>query len=291
MTVTEYTLPAQTTLGSFGLRVRDLKISVAFYTRFLGFQLLEPVANGVARLGAGGHPILHLLETPDAPRPSASSAGLYHAAILLPTRADLARFVRHLIERNIEFGYADHLVSEAFYINDVEGNGLEIYRDRPRSEWKWQNGTVQMANAQIDFDSLFASIEGDPTWREMPAGTTLGHMHLKVGDIQLANDFYHKLMGFDIMATWTGALFMSAGGYHHHLGLNTWHSRGAGKTPNTVTGLNHFDVLLPSEEDRARLVERLAGAGVRTEQNGAYITAYDPWDNAIRIGVNNAISS
>lgn len=279
-TIAAYTLPAATTLGRVTFRVRDLDAMVAFYTSVLGMDIIER-GDGEATLGADGHVLLHLRQVVNAVAPADNNTGLYHAAFLLPTRADLARFVRHLAENRVRFGYADHLVSEAFYLNDVEGNGLEVYRDRPRSEWKWQDGRVEMANAEIDFDSLFAEIVVDPVWRGMPAGSTLGHMHLKVGDVAQAKAFYHTLFGFDVVADWSSALFVSAGGYHHHLGLNMWHSRNGHAAPAHATGLDSFDVILPTAADRDALVARLRDGSAKLSEQDGLPVAHDPWDNRL----------
>lgn len=273
-------LPQATMLGRVTFKVRDLDAMVAFYTAVLGMAVIEH-GDSEALLGAGGVGLLHLKRVENAVFPSERNTGLYHAAFLLPTRPDLAQFVRHLVENDVQFGYADHLVSEAFYLNDIEGNGLEVYRDRPRSEWRWQDGQVMMANAQIDFNSFFAEIAADPVWRGMPEGSTLGHMHLKVGDIAQAQTFYHTLFGFDVVASMGSALFVSAGGYHHHLGMNIWHSRNGQPAPANATGLDSFEVILPTAVDRDALVARLRDAGVTlSEQDGAPV-AHDPWDNRI----------
>jgi catechol 2,3-dioxygenase len=273
-----YTIHPKTYLGSVTLRVADLQRSISFYKQIVGLQLIGS-DSGTASLGTGSTPILHLREVPGATPAPKHATGLYHAAILLPTRRALASTVLHLHESGIQFGYADHLVSEAFYLADPDGNGLEIYRDRPREEWNWQDGTVKMDNAPIDFDSLFAELNGDTSWTGAPDGTTLGHMHLQIGDTGVAEAFYHKLLGFDVVARWHGALFMSAGGYHHHLGLNTWNSRNAPPTPLTSAGLDAFTIVLPALDD---LVNRLKSAQIEVQdsENGA-VTIRDPWQNRL----------
>ena len=284
---TANTLPPETTLGRVAFKVRDLSAMVTFYTSVLGMDVIER-RDGAALLGAGDVGLLQLTQVANAVSPAENNTGLYHAAFLLPSRPDLARFVRHMAENNVRFGYSDHTVSEAFYLSDVEGNGLEVYRDRPRSEWKWQNGQVAMANAEIDFNSFFAEIANDPIWRGMPAGSRLGHMHLKIGDVAKASAFYHTLFGFDVVANMGSALFVSAGGYHHHLGLNIWHSRNGRPAPANATGLDFFEVVLPSVEARVTLVARLRDAGTPlSELNGAPV-AHDPWDNRLVLHVANS---
>ena len=284
---TANTLPPETTLGRVAFKVRDLSAMVTFYTSVLGMDVIER-RDGAALLGAGDVGLLQLTQVANAVSPVENNTGLYHAAFLLPSRPDLARFVRHMAENNVRFGYSDHTVSEAFYLSDVEGNGLEVYRDRPRSEWKWQNGQVAMANAEIDFNSFFAEIANDPIWRGMPAGSRLGHMHLKIGDVAKASAFYHTLFDFDVVANMGSALFVSAGGYHHHLGLNIWHSRNGRPAPANATGLDFFEVVLPSVEARVTLVARLRDAGTPlSELNGAPV-AHDPWDNRLVLHVANS---
>jgi catechol 2,3-dioxygenase len=276
-----YTLPQETTLGRVAFKVRDLRVMVNFYTQALGMGVIEQTETQ-ALLGAGGRVLLELNTVPEAVSPADSNTGLYHAAFLLPTRADLARFVRHMVETGVRFGYSDHLVSEAFYLNDVEGNGLEVYCDRPRSEWRWQGNTVAMANSEIDFNALFGSMGNDTTWRGMPAGSTLGHMHLKIGDVKKAQLFYNTIFGFDVVANMGGsALFVSAGGYHHHVGLNTWHSRGGSAAPAHATGLDFFEVVLPNAAARDALLARLHEAGTPLSEKDGAPVAHDPWGNRL----------
>ncbi|HEX6509305.1 MAG TPA: VOC family protein, partial [Chloroflexota bacterium] len=213
-----------TQVGLLSLRVGDLAGSLAFYTEALGFSVLKR-QDSSATLGAAGTPLLLLQERPGAepfPHDQYGYTGLYHFAILMPTRADLGRWIRHWLELGFPVpGQGDHLVSEALYLTDPDGNGIEIYRDRPRSEWTWHNGQIQMATGPVDIRGLLndAAREGKP-WEGMPAGTRLGHMHLQVGDIPRASTFYHNILGFDIVAQMPSALFISAGGYHHHIGMN-----------------------------------------------------------------------
>jgi catechol 2,3-dioxygenase len=181
-------------------------------------------------------------------------------------------------------GASDHFVSEALYLDDPDGNGLEIYRDRPRSEWKWNGTQVEMGTAQLDIDGIVGSIEDqNAPYTGMADGTTIGHMHLRVGDIPKAEAFYSGLIGFEIVATWRGALFISAGGYHHHLGLNTWHSRGAPRAPADSVGLRQYAIIVPNAEARDQIAARFDGAGVTYERRDTDIIVDDPWGNTIRI--------
>jgi catechol 2,3-dioxygenase len=278
-----------TRVGIAGLTVADLDREVAFYTDALGFQVLERRDNEVI-LGAGGRPVFALRHLPGANLAPERATGLYHFAILLPTRADLGRWLRHWLEAGYGLpGQGDHLVSEALYLSDPEGNGIEIYRDRPRDEWTWENGQVRMAADPVDLRGVLADAEreGKP-WTGMPAGTRIGHMHLKVGDIARAEAFYHDVLGFDIVARMPSALFVSAGGYHHHIGMNTWHSRGSGPAPEGSTGLRFFSLELPDEEARAAVVARLDAAGIPHTEAGNAVLLRDPWQNVILLHIGPA---
>jgi catechol 2,3-dioxygenase len=286
-----------TQVGLLSLAVADLDRSIAFYTRVFGFALLE--RDGArATLGAGGMPILLLGEQPGArpwPQDRYGYTGLYHFAILVPSQADLGRWLRHWLELGLPLpGQGDHLVSEALYLSDPDSNGIEIYRDRPREEWRWVNGQVQMATDPVDIQGLLDAAEraGEP-WTGLPAGTRLGHMHLQVGDITQAKAFYHDVLGFDIVAQMPSALFISAGGYHHHIGMNTWHSRGAGPAPAGVAGLRFFTIELPSQEARADVLARLDAARVTYSAAGdtTPVVLRDPWQNTILLTVGPIASA
>ena len=281
-----------TRVGVVAIRVADLERALTFYTQAIGLVLLERDGSR-ATLGAGGMPLL-LLEAVDGVRPfphdQPGYTGLYHFAILVPTRADLGRWLRHWLETGHPIpGQGDHLVSEALYITDPDGNNIEIYRDRPRSEWTFVNGQIRMATDPVDLRGVLeeAEREGQP-WTGMAAGTRLGHMHLQVGDIPRTKEFYVDVLGFDLMAMMPSALFISAGGYHHHLGLNTWHSRGAAPTPADVAGLRFYTVDFATEQARAATVARLAAAGIAYRETPAGILVEDPWQNTIVLQVGAA---
>ncbi len=272
-------------INTVTLKVADFKRSLAFYTQTIGLELLKREDN-TATLGAGARPALILEEVPGAqPQPS-HTTGLYHAAILFPDRRSLARKIAQLIELRIAPGYADHRVSEAFYLSDPDGNGLELYRDRPPSEWTWTGGQVRMASDPIDFEEFFSEVKDEDVAAAsavVPASTRLGHIHLRVADIPEAEKFYHGVLGFDITARWQGALFVSAGGYHHHIGLNTWQSRG-GKPPlEPSAGLGEFSISLPDQAELERLVNQLRAAGVAVAHEGNSALAADPFQNHIRL--------
>ena len=242
-----------------------------------------------AVLGAGTTPLLLLTERPGAkPFPGYGATGLYHFAVLVPTRADLGRWLRHWLELGLPMpGQGDHLVSEALYLSDLDGNGIEIYRDRPREEWTWEGGSVRMATDPVDIRGLLelAQAEGQP-WEGMPQGTRLGHIHLQAADIAAARRFYHDILGFDVTAQLPGALFVSAGGYHHHIGLNTWQSRGAPPAPEGTAGLRFYNIELPDAAALAAVVARLDAAGISYERSGDAVIVRDPFSNriALRVG-------
>jgi catechol 2,3-dioxygenase len=272
-----------TQVGVVSLTVPNLERSLAFYTEALGFALLQR-SDSTAVLGAGDAPLLLLTEQPGArPFPASGVTGLYHFAILVPSRVDLGRWLRHWLEQGHPLpGQGDHLVSEALYLSDPDGNGIEIYRDRPRSEWTWAGTQVRMATDPVDIQGLLTEAsQQSETWSGMPAGTRIGHIHLQVGDIAQARAFYHDVLGFDVTAQLPGALFVSAGGYHHHIGLNTWQSRGAGPAPAGTSGLRFYTIDLPSDEARAVVLARLRAARIDYSGSGEAILVRDPWRNTI----------
>ncbi len=279
-----------TEVGTVTLKVADLWRSLAFYTEVIGLQPFDQDEH-IATLGAGQQAILTLEAVPGAQRPAAQDTGLYHAAILLPDRHALAIKVAQLEAIHYPFGYGDHLVSEAFYLSDPDGNGLELYRDRPRGEWIWVDNHVLMATDPIDFDSFFAEIDRDePALANpiLPDGTRLGHVHLRVADIDVAEQFYHGLLGFDVTARLPGALFVSAGGYHHHVGMNTWESRGGKPPVEPAAGLREFSIVQPDIVELGRLTSRIEAAGVAVERGAGSTVLLDPFQNRIRLALQSA---
>ncbi len=280
----------QTRMGMVALTVADLNRSIAYYTKALGFAVLRR-ADGGAVLGAGETPLLLLREQPGAlPWMTDNMTGLYHFAILVPRRVDLGRWLRHYL--TLDFsppGQGDHIVSEALYLRDPDGHGIEVYADRPREGWRWADGHVRMGGGPVDVRGLLAEADraGEP-WSGMPAGTRLGHMHLQVGDIAQAEAFYHGILGFDVTAGMPSALFVSAGGYHHHIGLNTWHSQGAAPAPDDTARLRFFTIELPSEDARRAVVARIEAAGHVVGEAGGIVSLRDPWQNTILLEVGAA---
>jgi catechol 2,3-dioxygenase len=274
-------LPADTRLGAIRLRAGDVGLLRDFYERAIGLRGLES-GDGVVALGAGNGPLVELVSDPDAPARPPRTTGLFHLALLVPTRADLARALRRVFEAGWHLsGASDHLVSEALYLSDPEGNGIELYRDRPREEWPHEGDEVAMATLPLDLESLLAEPGGDADAPAMPAGTALGHVHLQVSDLDSAARFWVDALGLDVTASlYPGALFVSAGGYHHHVGLNTWAGVGAPRPPAGARGLDRFEVVLPDAEAVAAARERLAAA---TEVRDADVgpLAEDPSGNTM----------
>jgi catechol 2,3-dioxygenase len=280
-----FRLPPATRIGAVRLQVADLARSLAYYERVLGLRAVNRTASGVS-LGppGGGDPILELRERPGAkPVPRRGRLGLFHFAILLPDRASLGRFVRHLSEIGAYAGMSDHLVSEALYLNDPDGLGIEVYADRARDQWRYDGRELQMATIPLNVQDLVAAGGTEP-WTGMPNGTTIGHVHLHVGDLDQAAAFYHEALGFDkVVWSYPGALFLSAGGYHHHLGTNTW-AAGAPSAAEDDARLIEWDLVLPD-------AATVAAAGASVEQAGGTIEraadgtilARDPWGTPVRL--------
>jgi catechol 2,3-dioxygenase len=276
-----------THIGSASLTIADLAHSVEFYTRVIGLTVLTQNEQTAVLGTRDEQPLLTLVQQVDARPQPARSTGLYHIAILLPSRADLALFVLRLATSGYPLsGVADHLVSEALYLSDPDGNGLEVYRDRPRETWQWHNGLVQMATDPLDVEALLTEgqeLAAGENWHEAANGTTIGHMHLRVGNIEQARHFYADLLGFDVVQQLPGALFVSAGGYHHHLGLNTWQSRNAPRPPADSAGLRLFTIQIPDVEGLDQLQLRLQTAQWPFERHEEEIVVRDPWDNLVLV--------
>ena len=278
-----FRLPDATRVGAVHLQIGDLLRSIDYYRDVLGLHVLD---RGVefAGLGAfgGDRPLVWLYaKTGVKPAPRRGAFGLYHFAILLPYRAALGQFAEHLSRTGIRVGMADHLVSEALYLTDPDGLGIEVYADRPRNTWRHRDREVAMTTEALDIQAVIAAGR-DHVWNGAPIGTTIGHMHLHVGNLEEAEAFYHRALGFDkTVWSYPGALFFSAGGYHHHLGANTW-------SPGPPAGddearLLEWELSVPSEEDAVATARSLRGAGYAAENAGSSWTTADPWGTRLRI--------
>lgn len=280
-----YQLPEETRLGQVRLQISDLSRSLAFYQEHLGFHVLDRnEKNAVLGPQKGNEPLIELHEgTGVEPIQPRERLGLFHVAFLLPERAALGRLVRHLLETKAQPGMSDHLVSEAIYVTDPDGLGLEIYADRPRTKWTVsENGQVEMATKPLDTADLIETA-GKTSWTGIPEGTTVGHVHLHVGDLKRASTFYHEGLGFD-KTVWSfpGALFFSAGGYHHHLGTNVW----AGDVPppsKDEAQLLEWRLLLPDEGDVLAAAKSVEAEGYAARHDADTRIAEDPWGTSVRI--------
>lgn len=275
------TLPAATAMGAVRLRVNDLDRMAAFYSRALGLREMGRDAR-LVRLGDGESVLVELEGDPDAPARPPRSTGLFHLAIRVPARADLAVALRRVAGAGWSFtGASDHLVSEVLYLDDPEGNGIEIYRDRPRERWeRGPGGELAMGTYALDLAGvLSAAPEGAPD-EGMPPGTVMGHVHLQVRDVPESERFWADAVGFEVTVRgYPGALFVATGGYHHHLGLNTWGTRGAPPPPAGALGLVRFEVVMPARTDLDALAGRLDDAGVAVDRDARGLAVADPSGN------------
>ena len=268
------------------INVMDLKVSLAFYRDFLGFKVLEE-GEGYAALTADGKTALIKLYQPEGVTPKeARKTGLYHFAILLPSRAELGKILIHLAKNNYRLGASDHLVSEALYLNDPDGNGIEIYRDRGDTEWTWNNrNQVEMTSDPIDGEGVIAAAQGE-SWEGMPPETIMGHIHLHVSHLQEAGAFYREILGYDLVCEYGGqALFLSTGKYHHHIGMNTWNGAGAPAPSENSVGLREYSISIPDEEYKQNIIRSLEQAGLTYVEESGVLYLNDPSQNSIALHV------
>ncbi len=286
-TSTQDLLPAELAMGTVMLKVGDMKLMTDYYQRALGLDIVAEQDGGLY-LGRRQKPLVHLAPAPGLSVPSRGEAGLFHTALLFEDQPSLAATVASAaqFEPQSFTGSADHLVSEAFYFTDPEGNGIELYWDRPRDAWSWDGKTVVMDSLALPpqrYLERYLTEESVTGQRGAEAG--VGHVHLQVGDVQSAQDFYVGTLGFEKTAGWHGqALFVSAGGYHHHMAMNVWNSRGAGPRRDTL-GLGEVLIEVPAGDDVGALADRLRTAGVQSHHTGAELRFEDPWRNRIRVAV------
>ncbi|WP_350002569.1 VOC family protein [Pseudarthrobacter sp. WHRI 8279] len=280
-------LPADLAMGTVMLKVGDMKVMTDYYQRALGLEVIAEQDGGIY-LGRLQKPLVHLAPAPGLNLPGRGEAGLFHTALLFENQADLAATIATAarFEPRSFTGSADHLVSEAFYFNDPEGNGIELYWDRPRSNWSWNGADVVMDSLALPPQRyLEQHLTEESLERQAGSVAGVGHVHLQVGDVQTARDFYVGTLGFEKTAGWHGqALFVSAGRYHHHMAMNVWNSRGAGPRKDTL-GLGEVLIEVPSGDDVGSLADRLKVAGVAAHHTGAELRFEDPWRNRIRVAV------
>ncbi|CAH0119999.1 Catechol-2,3-dioxygenase [Paenibacillus sp. CECT 9249] len=276
-------------LGEVQLKVSNLERSLAFYQHVVGLRILKREGNR-AHLTADGHKVLVVLEeVPNAsitqPR---TASGLYHFAILVPTRQALGVVLRRLIDLGIHIGQADHLVSEALYISDPDYNGIEIYRDRPREDWpRDKDGQIRMATDPIDWEGLLQEAAGSSSeTAALPPDTKIGHMHFHVSDIAESGRFYCDVLGFELIGNYMrqmGALFVSAGGYHHHIGLNVWAGAGTPMPPANGTGIGYYTIVMPDEAELKKLLDRIGRAGIAVREHDQAWFVTDPTGIEIKL--------
>ncbi len=271
-------------LGMVTMRVRQLDPVADFYRDAIGLTVMERTATG-AQLGSGGVRLLVLEVHPKAGNESQNAAGLFHTAFLMPTRKDLARWLVHAAMNRVPLsGFADHRVSESVYLDDPEGNGIEVYADRDPSLWQWSAGSVTMATDQLNIDDLLTLTDTRTSdYAKAPDGLRIGHVHLRVGDLAQAESFYHGSVGLDPTRRRNGASFLSSGRYHHHLAMNVWQSAGAGRRDESATGLAWFSLEVEKPEMFAAQEERLRQAGARVASLANGIETIDPWGTRVRL--------
>ncbi len=287
MNTTTSRLPDATHVGRVRLAVSDLARSTEFYREVLGLRQVGASA-GIVQLGParGGRVLVELSEQPGArPVPRRGRLGLYHFAILLPDRAALGQFVRHLATRDIHAGMSDHLVSEAIYLSDPDGLGIEVYADRPRSSWQYAGKEIVMSTEPLDVADL-VSAAGDAAWAGAPEGTVMGHVHLFVRDIEEGARFYHAGLGLDKTVTsYPGALFLSAGGYHHHVGINTWAAEAAAPT-DADARLLEWRLEVPDTATVDAIAGSMRSAGFAVQRRDGQVLSHDSWGTAVRVAAS-----
>jgi len=271
-------------MGPVTLRVADLDAMIRYYTEAVPLAVLTALGSTVV-LGRAGTPVVVLEHAPELRHASPRDAGLFHTAIVFETESALAAAVAAVARRapGTFTGSADHLVSKAFYFTDPEGNGVELYWDRDRTQWSWTHGQVEMGVIHLDPNAyltqhLTEAASADP----LAGGARVGHVHLSVGDVETARTFYVNQLGFETTLDWNGALFVSAGGYHHHMAMNVWNSAGAGRRGRTL-GLGMVEIELPTTDDIGSTIERMRHHGIAIRNDGASVSFEDPWANLVRL--------
>jgi catechol 2,3-dioxygenase len=270
-------------IGAIGLKVRDMDRLTGFYRDALGLAVIDRDKDSAA-LGTGGVPLVHLEHQPGAKPDDPREAGLYHTAFLMPSRADLARWILHVARRKVPLtGASDHAVSEAFYLDDPEGNGVEVYCDRPAETWKWTGADLKMTTDPLDVESILREVAPAATYPGAPDGMRIGHVHLRVGDVAGAEAFYRDALGLDVTRRRQGATFMSSGRYHHHIAANVWHSAGAGRRDGERAGLAWVSLEAADDVAFESAKDRLAQAGTELTGTATAIATADPWGTRVHI--------
>ena len=266
------------------IKVENLQRSIQFNTTKNGFQHLNQTESQAVFSATGQTPLLTIVQPKDIKPKQPRTTGLYHFALLLPSRADLGSIMHHFIAKGVRLqGASDHLVSEALYLADPDGNGIEIYRDRPAEEWNWNGSEVEMASIALDVEGLLK--EGQDTkWDGLPNETVMGHIHLHVSELKDTEQFYTEGLGFEVVTRYGAqALFISTESYHHHIGLNTWNGVGAPAPEGNSVGLVWFSLVFSSEEKKLAAVERLRSLGHKVEISDGQYFAMDPSGNRIKL--------
>jgi len=274
-----------TYVGHVNIRVQDLDRSLTFYQEVLGFQILEQTDKAVKLTTDGKTSVLSIEQPENVVPKQGKTTGLYHFALLLPKRSDLADIVHHFMNIGIRYGSSDHLVSEALYLADPDGNGIEIYIDRDPSEWSWSNSEVAMAVDPLNFEDLLSAGK-QQSWKGLPSGTVMGHIHLHVSELKKTEEFYSKGLGFEVVNRYGDqALFISTGKYHHQIALNTWAGVGAPTPPENSVGLESFTIVLADEAARNTIIAQLKSIGASVTEENDSIISYDPSGNRIYLGI------
>lgn len=273
-----FQLDPATTVGKVTLNVADMDMMLDYYERVIGLKTLER-SSATVEMGVAETPLLRLIEQPNG-RQYRNRVGLYHFALLLPTRPELGRWLKHMAANQYAItGGSDHLVSNAIYLDDPEGNGIEVYWDVPREDWWYdKNNNIKMGTYPLDYQALGAEA-AEGAFERMPDGTTMGHVHLQTNDVAQTADFYTSVLGFDAMTRMPTASFVSAGGYHHHLGINEWQSKGCTRPPEGSLGLQHYEIVLPNQGARDDLLNHLEALNIATTEVDGHPSVVDPSGN------------
>ena len=270
-------------VGEVNINVTNLERSLDFYRDFLGFKVLEQTGEQAVLTADGENPLLTIVQPANVMPKQERTTGLYHFAILLPKRADLAALLQHIVEKsggNMRLGASDHYVSEALYFDDPDGNGIEIAVDRDSANWEWTGSQVSMGTVALDAEGLLRDMKGP--WQGMPEETVMGHIHLHVADIEKSRSFYVNGVGYDIVTEFPGALFSSHNGYHHHIGMNTWNGENAPQPSPSSVGLNWYSLVFPDKAKREETLKRLRGMNAKITKIKSDFLVEDPSGIKIR---------